>query len=213
MTVVSLVTVLAFAATAGLSASGPCTAPRGAKTIASDRGSKAWRVTRDGGKAAPDIREYFACRRNRRPFRFEKGDSGASTLIDVPSAAIGGRFLAYGRIRQEGLGTSRATVVVRDLRTRRATFVRRAVSKTDEIESFHQIVVRDSGSVAWIASNIAYVPGPEQVVRVIEVWKHDSGGSQPLEAGTAVARRSLRLTSDGRVRWISNGEVKYAPLR
>ena len=125
----SLLAILTFAAPAGVAASGPCKAPRSAKTIASDGGSKAWRVTTDGGPGAPDIREYFACKSLRHPFRFEKGDTGADSLLDVPSAAIRGRFLAYGRIRMHGLGTSRARVIVRDLRTHKTTFARRAVSK------------------------------------------------------------------------------------
>ena len=166
-------------------------APRSAKTIASDGGSKAWRVTTDGGPGAPDIREYFACKSLRHPFRFEKGDTGADSLLDVPSAAIRGRFLAYGRIRMHGLGTSRARVIVRDLRTHKTTFARRAVSKQQELERFHHVIVRSGGSVAWIASNIVGGEG----VRVLEVWKHEAGGSQRLDSGTDIARRSLRLTS------------------
>lgn len=204
----SLLAILTFAAPAGVAASGPCKAPRSAKTIASDGGSKAWRVTTDGGPGAPDIREYFACKSLRHPFRFEKGDTGADSLLDVPSAAIRGRFLAYGRIRMHGLGTSRARVIVRDLRTHKTTFARRAVSKQQELERFHHVVVRSGGSVAWIASNIVGGEG----VRVLEVWKHEAGGSQRLDSGTDIARRSLRLTSDGRVRWIRHGVVKHAPL-
>jgi len=107
-----------------------------------------------------------------------------------------------------GLGTSRARVIVRDLRTHKTTFARRAVSKQQELERFHHVIVRSGGSVAWIASNIVGGEG----VRVLEVWKHEAGGSQRLDSGTDIARRSLRLTSDGRVRWIRHGVVKHAPL-
>ena len=213
LTALSLVALMSVATPAGLAgSSGPCKPPRGAKIIAGDGASQAWRVTRDGGPGAPDIREYFACRRNHRPFRFEHGDNGASTLTDVPSAAIRGRYLAYGRIRKQGLGTIKATVIVRDLRTRRATFARRAVTTALELESFHHVVVRSSGSVAWIASNIVDVGGGEPL-RVLEVYKHDAAGTQRLDLGTDIARRSLRLTIDGRVRWIRNGVARYAPLR
>lgn len=211
LTALSLVTLWALAAPAGTAASEPCKAPRGATIIASDHGSKAWRVTRDGGPSAPDIREYFACQRNRHPFRFEHGDNGASTLTDVPAAAIRGRYLAYGRIRKQGLGTIKPTVFVRDLRTRRATFARRAVTTALALASFHDVVVRSSGSVAWIASDMVDVGGDEPL-RVLEVYKHEPAGTQRLDLGTGIARRSLRLTSDGRVRWTRNGVVQYAPL-
>lgn len=206
--VTALLAVSPFAVAAPGAASGPCTVPRGAKTIAADGGSRVWRVTRDGGYAAPDIREYFACQPQRRPLRFERGDAGASSLIDVPAAAIRGRFLAYGRVRQQGLGTSRATVVVRDLRTRRATFARRAVSRQLEIELFHDVVVRRSGSVAWIASNIVGSEG----LRVFEVYKQEGGRSQLLDFGTDIAPRSLRLGSGGELRWVRGRDVKRATL-
>ena len=186
---------LALAAAAGPAATSSCTRPAGAKLLASDSGSKAWRVTIDGGAGAPDLRRFVACERGRAPFVFERGDTGASTLTDVPAADISGRRLAYGRIRKVGLGTARATLIVRDLRTHKATYVRRAVSRELELESFHDVRVRSSASVAWIASNVV----GEEGERVYEVRKHDSGGAARLDAGTDIAPRSLGLTADGRV--------------
>jgi len=189
-------------------ASAPCARPADTKLIASDGGSKAWRVTIDGGFGAPDLRRFVACERGRAPFVFERGDTGASTLTEVPAADIRGRHLAYGRIRNVGLGTARATLVVRDLRTHRATYVRRAVSKELELESFDDVEVRASGSVAWIASNVV---GDEGAV-VYEVRKRERGGSVLLDSGMDVAPRSLKLTPDGRVRWIRAGAERFAPL-
>ena len=115
-------------------------------------------------------------------------------------------YLAYGRIRKFGLGTSRATLIVRNLRTHRATYVRRAVSKALELEAFQAVVVRANGHVAWIASNYA---GEEQGV-VHEVRKHDATASKLLDSGADVAPSSLRLTADGRVRWTRGGVVRHA---
>ena len=199
---------LALAAPAGRAAPAPCTKPAGATLLAADAGSKVWLVTIDGGPGAPDRRRYVACERGRAPFVFERGDTGASTLTDITAAEIRGRFLAYGRIRKAGLGTSRATIVVRDLRTHRAVFARRAVSKGLELEEFQSVVVRANGHVAWIASNLV---GEESLV-VYEVRKHDASGTALLDTGTDVDPGSLSLTTDGRVRWNRDVEVKYAPL-
>jgi hypothetical protein len=192
---------------AGLASAGRCQAPLDARIIASDNGSKAWRVTTDGGPGAPDRRAWFACARGQQPFRFEQGDTGADSLTDVPSVAIRGRYLAYGRVRKQGLGTSRAIVVVRDLVTHRAIFRRRAVSKTLELESFHQVVVRRTGTVAWIASN-----NDAEGVRTSEVYMHDIGGTRLLDRGTGIAKHSLRLTPHG-VQWRNRGVVRFAELR
>jgi hypothetical protein len=194
---------------ASVAAGMACAKPAGAKLIASDDGSKAWRVTIDGGAGAPDLRRYGACQRGRAPFVFERGDTGADSLLDVPAAAIADRQLAYGRTRKFGLGTSRATIIVRDLRTHRVTYVRRAVSEELELESFHRVAVRSSGGVAWIASNIVGDEGTS----VYEVRKHEPGsGTKLLDKGTDIAPLSLRLLGAGRVRWVRNGVVKNAPL-
>jgi hypothetical protein len=206
-TALGALAVLLLATPAGLASAGRCQAPLGATIIASDNGSKAWRVTTDGGPGAPDLRAWFACAPGQQPFRFEHGDTGADSLTDVPSAAIRGRYLAYGRMRKQGLGTSRAIIVVRDLVTHRATFLRRAVSKTLELESFHQVVVRATGTVAWIASNI-----DGDGVRTSEVYMHDVGGTRRLDRGTGIAKHSLRLTPHG-VQWRNRGVVRFAELR
>ena len=197
-----------LAAAASPADTSSCTRPAGAKLLASDGGSKAWRVTIDGGAGAPDLRRFVACERGRAPFVFERGDTGASTFTDVPAADIGGRRLAYGRIRQVGLGTARATLIVRDLRTHKATYVRRAVSRERELESVHDVEVRSNASVAWIASNVV----GEEGVRVYEVRKHEPGGAALLDAGSDIAPRSLKLTADGRVRWLRAGHERFAPL-
>ena len=202
----ALATVL-LASPSGLASAGRCRVPAGVTIIASENGSKAWRVTRDGGPGAPDERSWFACARGQRPFRFEHGDTGADSLTDVPAAAIRGRFLAYGRVRKHGLGVSRATVVVRDLVTHEATFVRRAVSKTLELEAFHDVVVRGTGTVAWIASN-----SDGEGVRTSEVRVHDVGGTRLLDSGTQIAKRSLRLTPHG-LTWRDDGVVRFVELR
>jgi hypothetical protein len=205
----SLVAVGLLAAPSGVAAPAPCTKPAGAKLLASYDGARAWRVTIDGGPGAPDLRRFFACERGHAPFLFEHGDTGADSLTDVPAAAIRGRFLAYGRTRKFGLGTQRATLIVRDLRTHKSVYVRRAVSKKLELVSFHTVVVRRSGNVAWIASNIVGSEGES----VFEVRKHDAGGAALLDSGTGVIPQSLRLTSGG-VQWMAlGGVVKHAPLR
>jgi hypothetical protein len=198
---------LLIATSAGLASAGRCQAPLGAAMLANDNGSKAWRVTADAGPGVPDLRSWFACARGQQPFRFEHGDTGADSLTDVPSAAIRGRYLAYGRVRKQGLGTSRAIVVVRDLVTHRVTFLRRAVSKTLELESFHQVVVRATGTVAWIASNI-----DGDGVRTSEVFMHDIGGTRRLDRGTGIAKHSLRLTPHG-LQWRNRGVVRFVELR
>ena len=206
-TALGMLAILIFAAPAGRAAGVPCRVPAAAEVIARDGSSKAWRVTTGGAPGAPDRRSYFACEGGRAPFRFEHGDTGASSLTDVPAAAIRGRRFAYGRVRKYGLGTARALVIVRHLRTHKVTFVRRAVSKTLELESFHRVVVRSNGNVAWIASNI-----DGEGISTYEVYKHDQNGTVRLDIGTDIARGYLRLTSGGRVQWKRDGALKSAPL-
>jgi len=138
----------------------------------------------------------------------------AGNILRERKYALVGRYVGFERYL-EGKTDEEYTVHVVDLRSGRT--VHQAPSgtptqaETRQPESYHgvghvtRLLLRRSGSIAWIAGDTAYS-------RYFEVHVIDASGNRLLDGGSDVEPHYLRLTSTA-VLWSRGGTRKHAPFR
>jgi hypothetical protein len=185
-------------------AAATCARPHGARTIVGTASSRAWLVRRKH-HLAPSTVAYYGCEAGHAPIRLEKGDESADAGIRIPAMALAGDLIAYGIERKGGLGSSTATVKVRNLSSGATPFHRHAVTTVDNLETFGRVVLAPTGAVGWIAANVA---DPDFTY---EVWKADAAGVAQIDQGPRIVPKSLAL-QPGTLTWTNGGMPKSVPL-
>jgi hypothetical protein len=145
-----------------------------------------------------------------RSFRLDRSDFGQRVRrLEISNSRVAGRYAAYTLVVDSPAGVEQSYVYVRNLKNGIRKHHRRAVELAsgfglDEEPAFvDSIVLRPTGSVAWISS--AAAGGEVHRIdarrhRLLDTWEeHD------------IAPRSLRL-SRATIRWTSDGVLRLASL-
>jgi hypothetical protein len=166
--------------------------------------SREARVYRRGGRIYGC---WFAAGRS---FRLDRSDFGQRVRrLEISNSRLAGRYVAYTLVVDSPTGVEQSYVYVRNLkngirrRHRRAVELASGFGLDEEPAYVDSIVLRPTGSVAWISS--AAAGG--------EVHRIDARGHRLLDTWEEhdIALRSLRL-SRMTIRWTSDGVLRLAPL-
>ncbi len=127
---------------------------------------------------------------------------------DVGLYRLAGPYVAYAESSCEGLGPCLSDVIVRDLRTGKASF--RAAPPSDPFDQVSDLVLTENGAVAWIAQPKSLGGTPPASLETT-LWASDGQGSKVLASGDGIDPRSLEL-SGSTLTWLKDGVPMTATL-
>ena len=145
-----------------------------------------------------------------RSFRLDRSDFGQRVRrLEISNSRLAGRYVAYTLVVNSPVGVEQSYVYVRNLKNgirrhhRRAVELASGFGLDEEPAYVDSIVLRPTGSVAWISD--AAAGG--------EVHRIDGRGHRLLDSWEEhdISLRSLRL-SRTTIRWTSDAVLRRAPL-
>lgn len=209
MTVVAVATAATLAPADGAQTSSrsdrTCTPKRTVTLLA----TKSLRVYRTRSRELGQQKVYGCLYRRKRPVLLGRRDCFGQPLVEELRAA--GSLVAYAEVDCSP-GSTFSDVVVRSLRSGRR-LKRISVRGLDPAHrrlNVDDLVLRRSGSIAWIESASADSGQPARV----EVHKSDADGQNViLASSTAIGRRSLALAADATLYWRNGAAPGVGHLR
>lgn len=196
---VGLVALTACGSSSGMAASAGC-GPATARTLAADRVARVYQTAVNVYGCSSASRTSYLLGASGRSIR-----EGRARPID-----LAGFDVAYGH-SDFGVDTVSAQVVVRSLRTGRQLRSEPATTRPLGAESFQSVasvVAKPDGAVAWIGEGGSVISGASSDV---EVDRADAHGLAPLDSGSGIDTRSLRLRGST-VSWRHNARARSAAL-
>ncbi len=120
-----------------------------------------------------------------------------SGCVGVDRAAVAGRFVAFNTFQCCAYGDAFFSLTVRDLRSGRRRLAFNAGRIAVERATLLGVVVRRTGTAAWVMSR---APQADGSAATIEVRRSPGCGPTLLDRGSGIVPRSLRRTGT-RVTW------------